>query len=294
MNILPMRYYMTVAEKRSLSKAAAELHITQQTLSAHMAALERELGCRLFQRRPVFKLSYAGEVFLRYCRQWDSLERSMKDEFADMEDGRSAEIKLGIAHTRGKILLPRAITGFRAAHPGVRFRLCEETNDALLAMLLDERIDMMVGCIPPETPELEVESLFAERVCVVSPRPEGAEGEAPGGVQALREYPLLMCDESDILGRIGGAVLDEANIVPDAAVRSRNIETLLKLCAAGVGACLCTDYLAAGVLSAEERARVSISELDRQYTISAAWKKRPYTGRVYLQLAECLRAAAER
>lgn len=64
MHLLPMRYFLTVVEKESISKAASELHITQQTLSAHMAALEKELGYCLFQRKPAFMLTYAGEVFL--------------------------------------------------------------------------------------------------------------------------------------------------------------------------------------------------------------------------------------
>lgn len=41
MNLLPMKYYIVVADQKSITRAAEELHITQQTLSAHMAALEK-------------------------------------------------------------------------------------------------------------------------------------------------------------------------------------------------------------------------------------------------------------
>ena len=50
MNFLTMEYFVEVARQRSFTHAAERLHITQQTLSAHIAAVERELGCRLLVR----------------------------------------------------------------------------------------------------------------------------------------------------------------------------------------------------------------------------------------------------
>ena len=44
MNFLSMEYFLTVAAKRNITKAAEELHITQQTLSAHIAAVEKRAG----------------------------------------------------------------------------------------------------------------------------------------------------------------------------------------------------------------------------------------------------------
>lgn len=48
MNFLTMEYFLSIAEHRNITKAAAELHITQQTLSAHLTALEKELDTKLF------------------------------------------------------------------------------------------------------------------------------------------------------------------------------------------------------------------------------------------------------
>ena len=44
MNFSSMDYFVMVARERSFSRAAERLHITQQTLSAHIAKLEGELG----------------------------------------------------------------------------------------------------------------------------------------------------------------------------------------------------------------------------------------------------------
>ena len=63
MNFLSIEYFAAVASEHSFSKAAKRLGITQQTLSANIAALERELGCTLFVRHVPLELTYAGTVF---------------------------------------------------------------------------------------------------------------------------------------------------------------------------------------------------------------------------------------
>ena len=57
MNLLPMSYFIEVVNQQGISKAAEKLQITQQTLSSHIAALEKELGCSLFIRKPKFRLN---------------------------------------------------------------------------------------------------------------------------------------------------------------------------------------------------------------------------------------------
>lgn len=63
MNFQTMEYFTAVVEKRSFTKAAESLHITQQTLSAHIANLEKELGCALLIRHIPLELTYAGKYF---------------------------------------------------------------------------------------------------------------------------------------------------------------------------------------------------------------------------------------
>ena len=64
MNFLSMDYFVTLAQERNFTRAAEKLHITQQTLSAHIAVLEKEAGSPLFLRRVPLELTYAGKVFL--------------------------------------------------------------------------------------------------------------------------------------------------------------------------------------------------------------------------------------
>ena len=70
MNFSSLEYFTVLARERNFTRAAEQLHITQQTLSAHIAGLEKELGCPLLLRRTPLELTYAGSTFLRYAEKW--------------------------------------------------------------------------------------------------------------------------------------------------------------------------------------------------------------------------------
>ena len=64
-----LRYFIAVAERLSFTRAAADLHIAQQSLSAQIGVLERALGVRLFDRDGRgTRLSEAGRVFVPEAR----------------------------------------------------------------------------------------------------------------------------------------------------------------------------------------------------------------------------------
>ncbi|WP_245832994.1 LysR family transcriptional regulator [Oceanobacillus timonensis] len=65
MEIRILRYFWTIAEEGSISKAADLLHITQPTLSRQLRELEEELETELFYReKKQLQLTEAG-VFLK-------------------------------------------------------------------------------------------------------------------------------------------------------------------------------------------------------------------------------------
>ncbi len=69
MTLIQMEYFAMAARERSFTKAAGKLYVTQQSLSAGIAALERELGCEFFSRHVPLELTYAGTELLRHVKQ---------------------------------------------------------------------------------------------------------------------------------------------------------------------------------------------------------------------------------
>ena len=70
MNLKQLEAFVRVAEGRSFSKAAKDLFLTQPTVSAHIAALEKELNVRLFVRNTKeVSLSEDGALLYKYAKQ---------------------------------------------------------------------------------------------------------------------------------------------------------------------------------------------------------------------------------
>lgn len=69
-----LQEYVVLANRRSFTEAARELHLTQSTLSKHVASLEREFGTELFVRdRSGIKLTEAGVTLYNQALQINRL-----------------------------------------------------------------------------------------------------------------------------------------------------------------------------------------------------------------------------
>ena len=82
MSIDQIHSFVTVAEEGAMVRAARRLHITQPPLSRKIAALEDELGVRLFERQPRgVTLTSNGRRFLPYARSVLSAVSEAKEAF---------------------------------------------------------------------------------------------------------------------------------------------------------------------------------------------------------------------
>ncbi len=94
--------YVRVADRGSFTAAARELHLTQSTLSKHVAALEREFGAELLVRdRAGVSMTEAGEHLYRQALEFGALLRKTKTLVQGACKGRSAPIETGDAAGKG-------------------------------------------------------------------------------------------------------------------------------------------------------------------------------------------------
>ena len=74
MNPRASQYIQTLAQFGSITRAAGHLYITPSALSRYISTVEKEVGTQLFSRiGNHFVLTYAGERYVEWCRQYDAL-----------------------------------------------------------------------------------------------------------------------------------------------------------------------------------------------------------------------------
>lgn len=305
MNFSSMDYFVMVAQEKNFTRAADHLHITQQTLSAHIAKLEKEMGIRLFVRSTPLELTYAGQVFLDYAIDFRRKRQTLEREMGDIASGQRGLLRIGIASTRGRTIMPPLIHAFREKQPSVSIELIESANDQLWQALLDGAIDLAIADFPRTIPGMEVRDFYQEEVVLLAARSlleriYGSPAEmleeriARDGLKVLEDCPFLFNGPQDIAGRIGRGLLAQAGMVPRIAAGSSNIETLLSLCVLGEGACFCPEDLMRAALHQEEIDTLALFRLgaEGRYTIRLACLKQEHSWSVLedlISLALCLK-----
>lgn len=290
MNFSSMEYFTVLARERSFTRAAEQLHITQQSLSAHIAGMEQELGCPLVVRRIPLELTYAGSVLLRYATAFQQSYIAMQREFSDISGNQKGLLRVGVAPTRGRVLLPNAIARFQHRYPNITVELAEASNGALHQRLRDGALDIAIADFPDAMPGIVLQDFYQENVVlligktlfqsVYGPSAEDVAHQFMAGDFAqLHSCPLVMGTPDDIDGRIGYDLLDRAGIhAPVIRSVSHNVGMLLTLCLQGIGACFCPENLARAILSEEDFGRLLRFPLGdaAKYTIRFGYRKQPY------------------
>lgn len=141
-----MRAFLQVARLGNFTRAAEQAHITQAGLSILIREMERQLGCRLFDRTTrVVTLTPSGRRLLPVVER---LITDLDDVAAQLgADGDAARQTLRIAATPlvSSHLLPQVFTTFRHAHPQVSLRLFDADLRDVEAMVAAGDADMGLG-----------------------------------------------------------------------------------------------------------------------------------------------------
>ncbi len=165
-----LQIFVSVAEKRSFSRAAAELHLTQPAITLHIQALEREVGARLLERTNRFvRLTKAGEIVYDHSTRILSIQAQMRRCLDDLIREASGPLSIGASFTFGEYALPHLLATFRALHPQVRPTAMIANTGQIAELVAVNRLD--VGLVEGEVrlPSVLAEPVSEDALVVVAP-----------------------------------------------------------------------------------------------------------------------------
>jgi len=144
-----LRYFVAVAEERSVGRAARRLHMAQPPLSTQIKNLETLLGTPLFRRGPRgMEITEAGQAL--YVRAKEAL--MLADEGVDaamaIGQGRRGRLTVGTMVVLSYPLLPGIAEAMRHQMPEVEVQYVEINAINGEAAVLDAEVSVAL-CIPP-------------------------------------------------------------------------------------------------------------------------------------------------
>ena len=169
MDIVQLRYFVTVAKSGHLTNAAKRLNVAQSALSVSIGRLEREVGVPLFDRvgRNIY-LNKCGEIYLEYAEQaLDTLQRAQRE--VDVYCGKNDRIlNVGII---GKPLSGKALAGFMKQYPNYKICMRKIRLENVEEELKKGNVDYVVSNSghPNSLPGLVGEVIWKERMMLAVP-----------------------------------------------------------------------------------------------------------------------------
>lgn len=167
MNISDLTCILTIAEERSISKAAKKLFMAQSSLSQSLQEMEAELGGRLFVRTSTgVRLTPAGEQMVAYARDALVDYRQLKNKVQDTEELKAGKVELGVSTFRGSYLIPKVLSLFRKKYPGIQVEITEANSMELEQLLITGRIDLALVALPLMKLQTDAEFLMKDEICL--------------------------------------------------------------------------------------------------------------------------------
>src|SRR6185437_14918056 len=138
--------FRAVAHERSFSRAARSLALSQPSVSNQVAALEREVGVRLFERRPGgLHLTSEGEILLEHADAIADRFRLADAQLSDVAERRCTRLRLGALPSALAGFVPAAIARVRDQHPDTQVTFDEGTSEELASRLAAGELDLAIA-----------------------------------------------------------------------------------------------------------------------------------------------------
>ncbi len=200
MDVRRLKYFATVAELGSFTKAAERLHVAQPAVSRQVQHLEEELGLELFSRAGRhIRSTDAGEALLRHAR---TIERDIERLIEDMQSRKETpkgRVILGIPPALADIVIPSIVARVQHEYPFISLAIAEGVSTILSEWVQINKVDLAILGLAHEgqvelLPGLKLEVLVCEDMVVIE-RPNGADLPISYSLADLRSKPLVISEK---------------------------------------------------------------------------------------------------
>jgi DNA-binding transcriptional LysR family regulator len=240
-----LRYFVAVAEQRHFTRAAAGLHVAQPSVSSQIRKLEVELGAPLFHRaRDGVALTQAGEVMLPLARRILVDVEEAATQVRELGALRHGRLSVGATPSISTVLLPAVLGSFHRAHPGVVIVLAEEGSRDLVAKMRSGEIELGLLILPVDDDGLATTPVAEEELVVAVGPSHRLAGRGEVAVGDLRDVPLVMFRDGYDLRSATVAACRQAGFEPQLAAEGGEMDGVLALVGAGVGAAVVPSIVA--------------------------------------------------
>jgi LysR family transcriptional regulator, nitrogen assimilation regulatory protein len=235
MQLRHLRYFVTIVEAGSFSRAATLVHVAQPALSQQIAELEQELDLSLLQRsargvRP----TVAGQVLYREAvsilKQMDELPGKVRSSTGAVQ----GVVRLGMSSTLATVLSGPFMEACRTALPKVTLRLVTADSVTVTRRIEAESLDLGIVFEGGPTPGFVRTPLFRHRLFLIH-RDKLLDESGSVTLSDIAQLPLVMPAHPNVTRTVLDRAFAGAALTPLIAAEADTAHSMLSALASGLG-----------------------------------------------------------
>ena len=239
-----LRWLQQVADGTTVTEVSEVESVTQSGVSRALARLEAQVGTPLLRRSGrTLRMTHAGAVFKPHL---DALLHHLDDGIAAVSqliDPDTGTVALAFQQSLGTWLVPDLARSFRAAHPGVRFRLTQVRDEPNSAALDGGNADLELGSRRPQNPpdaDVHTRLIALEPLRLALPREHPLARRVLAGAGQVRladvaDDPFISLRSASALRRLTDDLCEQAGFRPDVIFEGDDLSNVRGFVAAGLG-----------------------------------------------------------
>ena len=279
MNINQLRYFVSAAENRSFTKAAAQYYISQTAVTQQIQALEYTVGVALFDRssRPI-SLTPAGKLFLADAKAILERINHSINRVQEASVGFVGNLRIGYTKGYERSRLSNTLRAFHEEYPNVLISCHRCDTDTLAAGLVNGEYDIIFTW---DSTELSKDRSIAAHVIERSPLMVALYSSHPFSGKTflkrseLKSENILFMTHSRDADSVGDRHFYEmyykAGYKPNITFRSNDMESILMMVAAEEGISILPGYVTEKLDNADNIIFLPLVGDDETVEIIAAW-----------------------
>ncbi|MGF1703687.1 LysR family transcriptional regulator [Photobacterium makurazakiensis] len=241
LSIKHLRAFLILSESDSFTNASRRFNLSQPAFSSLIAALEEDIGYRLFDRdtRRV-NLNNNGIHFLEIARK---LIKSHDDAISEVRargEGRIGNVTLAVLPSLAVQWLPDILSKYNNASPETKIKLIDTQWNACLQALLDGQADIALLAGQPPENLFDSTLLFSDKFYVLSHSQHPLAKFSSIELSDLQNYPFIGFSSCTSIRQYTDRISEKLDIGLNYQLEVRELTTMMGLISANYGISITT------------------------------------------------------
>ncbi len=230
-----LKTFLEVSRRKSFSRAAVKLLVTQPSISAQISSLEKAIGVRLFERGGgKVTLTAAGRVFEPFAEDCMMRLNHIAITIADLERSPRGSLLISANDSTALYVLPTFFANFKKRYPRVSLNIVRAERAKTIESVLNREADFGVVSLPITDQRLHIELIHEDEWVLVLP-PEHALAAQPAvTLKQVSQHNLLVMKQGRRRENLD-QLFSQSNLRPKIAMELDSYELLKRLILAGMG-----------------------------------------------------------